>query len=166
MADMMDFPETIEEFLDSYAFVDKEEVYTNGSMLIPLFRVKQGLEHYVWKLNNEINRQKVENESLKQIIYEQDKEVIKLQNRIIFWRENLEYQPEKIKSEAIKEFAEGYQIRIAAERRNTIDEFAKQLISEIDSKATRTTQKALLETIIEKAAKEMKGDNENERKTV
>lgn len=106
MADMMDFPETIEEFLDSYAFVDKEEVYTNGSMLIPLFRVKQGLEHYVWKLNNEINRQKVENESLKQIIDEQDKEVIKLQNRIIFWREDLNYQPEKIKSEAIKEFAE------------------------------------------------------------
>lgn len=113
-----------------------------------------------------IVRQKAEIESLKQIIDEQDKEVIKLQNRIIFWRENLEYQPEKIKSEAIKEFAEGYQIRIAAERRNTIDEFAKQLISEIDSKATRTTQKALLETIIEKAAKEMKGDNENERKTV
>lgn len=53
-----------------------------------------------------INRQKVEIESLKQIIDEQDKEIIKLQKRIIFWREDLNYQPEKIKSEAIKEFAE------------------------------------------------------------
>lgn len=49
-----------------------------------------------------INRQKVENERLKQIIDEQDKEIIKLQKRIIFWREDLNYQPEKIKSEAIK----------------------------------------------------------------
>ena len=53
-----------------------------------------------------INRQKVKIKSLKQIIIEQDKEVLKLQNRIIFWRKNLNYQPEKIKSEAIKEFAE------------------------------------------------------------
>lgn len=53
-----------------------------------------------------INHQKAEIESLKQIINEQDKEVLKLQNRIIFWRKNLNYQPEKIKSEAIKEFAE------------------------------------------------------------
>ncbi len=53
-----------------------------------------------------INRQKAEIESLKQIIDEQDKEIIKLQKRIIFWREDLNYQPEKIKSEAIKEFAE------------------------------------------------------------
>lgn len=53
-----------------------------------------------------INRQKVKIKSLKQIINEQDKEVLKLQNRIIFWRKNLNYQPEKIKSEAIKEFVE------------------------------------------------------------
>ena len=53
-----------------------------------------------------INRQKVKIKSLKQIINEQDKEVLKLQNRIIFWRKGLNYQPEKIKSEAIKEFAE------------------------------------------------------------
>ena len=52
-----------------------------------------------------INRQKAEIESLKQIINEQDKEILKLQNRIIFWRKNLNYQPEKIKSEATKDFA-------------------------------------------------------------
>ena len=47
-----------------------------------------------------------ENESLKQMIDERDKETLKLQKRIIFWREDLNYQPEKIKSEAIKDFAE------------------------------------------------------------
>lgn len=53
-----------------------------------------------------INRQKVVIESLKRVIGEQEKEIIKLQKRIIFWREDLNYHPEKIKSEAIKEFAE------------------------------------------------------------
>ncbi|MBD9008730.1 MAG: hypothetical protein EGR16_00030 [Clostridiales bacterium] len=53
-----------------------------------------------------LNRQKAEIESLKQIINERDKEILKLQKRIIFWRDDLNYQPEKIKSEAIKEFAE------------------------------------------------------------
>jgi len=41
----MEFPETFDEFVDSYGFVDTEEVYTNGSQLIPVFRVKQWLEH-------------------------------------------------------------------------------------------------------------------------
>lgn len=41
----MEFPETFDEFVDSYGFIDTEEVYTNGSQLIPVFRVKQWLEH-------------------------------------------------------------------------------------------------------------------------
>ena len=45
MTDMMTFPETWEEFEKSYGFVDGEEVYTNGSRLIPSFRVKQWLDH-------------------------------------------------------------------------------------------------------------------------
>lgn len=53
-----------------------------------------------------INRQAAEIESLKRTIDEKDKEILGLQKRIIFWREDLNYQPEKIKSEAIKEFAE------------------------------------------------------------
>lgn len=52
------------------------------------------------------NRQAAEIERLKRIIDEKDKEILGLQNRIIYWREDLNYQPEKIKSEAIKEFAE------------------------------------------------------------
>ena len=46
MSDCMDFPDTWEEFVDSYAFKDDKEWYTNGSMLIPVFRVKQMVEHY------------------------------------------------------------------------------------------------------------------------
>lgn len=42
---MMDFPDTFDEFVKDYGFKDKDEVYTNGSELIPVFRVKQWLEH-------------------------------------------------------------------------------------------------------------------------
>ena len=42
----MNFPEKPEEFLKSYSFVDKEEIYTNGIELIPMFRVDQMFEHY------------------------------------------------------------------------------------------------------------------------
>lgn len=45
MSDMMTFPETWEEFEKSCGFTDSEEVYTNGSRLIPSFRVKQWLDH-------------------------------------------------------------------------------------------------------------------------
>lgn len=44
--EMMQFPETIEEFLDNYCFTDKDKVYTNGSELIQRFRIEQALEHY------------------------------------------------------------------------------------------------------------------------
>lgn len=45
MADSMSFPDTFDEFAERYKITDKEEVYTNGSELIPIFRVKQWLEH-------------------------------------------------------------------------------------------------------------------------
>lgn len=45
MGEMMEFPETWEEFEKDYGFDDKEEVYTNGARLIPSFRVKQWLDH-------------------------------------------------------------------------------------------------------------------------
>ena len=43
--ELMDFPETFEEFAKQYQIIDKQEVYTNGAELIPVFRVKQWLEH-------------------------------------------------------------------------------------------------------------------------
>ena len=49
MGDVMKFPERIEDFIDDYSFRDDERTYTNGSMLIPVFRVKQAIEHYMPK---------------------------------------------------------------------------------------------------------------------
>ena len=52
MADRMEFPNTMKEFIDSFSFKDSEEVYTNGAELIPVFRVEQGLEHYAKEIRN------------------------------------------------------------------------------------------------------------------
>ena len=49
MGEMMNFPDTWEEFEKSYGFTDSKEVYTNGSRLIPSFRVKQWLDHIAQK---------------------------------------------------------------------------------------------------------------------
>ena len=46
MADIMEFPNTMKEFIDSCSFKDSKEIYTNGAELIPVFRVEHGLEHY------------------------------------------------------------------------------------------------------------------------
>lgn len=46
MADCMMFPSEWEKFIEDYSFKDKEEVYTNGSVLVPVFRVEQMVEHY------------------------------------------------------------------------------------------------------------------------
>ena len=42
---MMEFPQTFDEFVNEYGFKDDKEIYTNGSELIQVFRVKQWLEH-------------------------------------------------------------------------------------------------------------------------
>lgn len=42
----MQFPPTWENFIDLYGFIDRENIYTNGSELIQTFRVKQMIEHY------------------------------------------------------------------------------------------------------------------------
>lgn len=41
----MDFPDTWEEFEESYGFTDTKQLYTNGGRLIPSFRVEQWLDH-------------------------------------------------------------------------------------------------------------------------
>lgn len=45
MGEQMEFPETFEQFAKVYGLKDDKEVYTNGVDLIPIFRVKQWLEH-------------------------------------------------------------------------------------------------------------------------
>ena len=46
MGEIMEFPETIEEFIEQYSFKDEKQIYTNGSVLLPVFRVKQMIDHY------------------------------------------------------------------------------------------------------------------------
>jgi hypothetical protein len=41
----MEFPETVEEFMEQYKVVDTEEVYSNGVEFVPIFRMKQWFEH-------------------------------------------------------------------------------------------------------------------------
>ena len=45
MNDMMQFPTTVEEFMEQYKIVDTEQVYTNGAELVPIFRMKQWFDH-------------------------------------------------------------------------------------------------------------------------
>ena len=44
--DIMSFPATPMEFVQSYSFKDSREIYTNGTELVPVFRIEQMLEHY------------------------------------------------------------------------------------------------------------------------
>ena len=46
MLDAMTFPDNWEDFINDYSFEDTEEIYTNCSALIPVFRVKQLIDHY------------------------------------------------------------------------------------------------------------------------
>lgn len=44
MGDIMQFPETVEEFMQQYKITDTQQVYTNGTELVPIFRMKQWVE--------------------------------------------------------------------------------------------------------------------------
>ncbi len=50
--EMMQFLNNMKQFLDKYSFLDRERIYTNGSLLIPTFRAEQALEYYVQKWNS------------------------------------------------------------------------------------------------------------------
>lgn len=60
MNNVMDFPNSFEEFIKDYEFKDNKEIYTNGCELIPTFRVMQGYEHYERQIRAE-EREKVLN---------------------------------------------------------------------------------------------------------
>ena len=46
MPDVMEFPKYWEDFIKDYSFKDDQHIYTNGSELISIYRVKQMVEHY------------------------------------------------------------------------------------------------------------------------
>lgn len=41
MSDCMTFPDTVEEFMEQYKVVDTDQVYSNGTEFVPIFRMKQ-----------------------------------------------------------------------------------------------------------------------------
>ena len=45
MSDLMTFPDTVEEFMEWYKVTDTEQVYSNGTEYVPIFRMKQWFEH-------------------------------------------------------------------------------------------------------------------------
>ena len=56
MNEEMKFPKTFEEFIKQYSFFDKQQIYTNGSELIQVFRIKQWEEHKE-RENQELKKQ-------------------------------------------------------------------------------------------------------------
>ena len=57
MSDVMQFLETFEDFIRMYSFKDTEEIYTNGSMLLTVYRVMQAVEHY-FPTTNETSKER------------------------------------------------------------------------------------------------------------
>lgn len=45
MSDMMEFPQTVEEFMEQYKVVDTDHIYSNGTVFVPIFRMKQWFDH-------------------------------------------------------------------------------------------------------------------------
>jgi hypothetical protein len=52
MADTMNYPKTMKEFIDEFSFKDSEEIYTNGVELVPVVRVEHAFEHYSKEICN------------------------------------------------------------------------------------------------------------------
>lgn len=82
--------------------IAKENCEGISCEICPYDKVYDCKEEMLQNVLDLINRKKAEIESLKQIVYEDSKEIIELHRRIVFWQENLRSS----KSEAIKEFAE------------------------------------------------------------
>lgn len=41
----MMFPDTVEEFMEEYKMVDREQIYSNGCEYVPIYRMKQWFAH-------------------------------------------------------------------------------------------------------------------------
>ncbi len=90
MVEKMNFPETLDEFIKQYSFIDDEKIYTNGSELIEVFRIKQWEEH-----------QKEENDNLKN----QQKEFVKyLENEIKRLKDLKKYAIEVFNNKSVINF--------------------------------------------------------------
>ena len=109
MSEEMKFPDTLDEFIEQYSFVDKEQMYTNGSELIHTFRVKQWEEH-----------KKQENQELKTQLEE-------LNKNLFFTKNELDMRQKSIdnKLNQQKEFIEYLE--------NCINELKKESMNELQN---------------------------------
>ena len=57
MSITQDWPKSFELYISTYGFKDTQEIYTNGSELIPKFRVMDGWSHYSTELRNKYDKQ-------------------------------------------------------------------------------------------------------------
>ena len=83
MADRMIFPKTIQEFIKDYSFKDEQEIYTNGAMLIPVFRMEQAHIYY--------------SEKIREKAIDDFKDLLIQNNVIPEWREVIEELAEEVK---------------------------------------------------------------------
>ena len=63
MADMMEFPASVEEFMEQYKMTDTEHVYSNGTEFVPIYRMRQWFDH-VNKNGSSVVRHGIWNESV------------------------------------------------------------------------------------------------------
>ena len=45
MPEMMDFPDTVEKFMEQYKVTDTKQIYSNGTEYVPIFRMQQWFDH-------------------------------------------------------------------------------------------------------------------------
>lgn len=69
---------SLDEFMEYYKMVDTEEIYSNGTEFVPIFRVKQWEEYNnkdkeIDRLNNIIEKLEQENAVLKTQVVNRDK---------------------------------------------------------------------------------------------
>jgi len=86
----MEFPKTFDEFANDYGFTDDKEIYTNGSHLIPVFRVKQWLDHIEQQPSEDcVSRAEV----LKQMKEWRDCEFVKMTNPYHYLEKRIQSMP-------------------------------------------------------------------------
>lgn len=101
MSEEMKFPDTLNEFIKQYSFIDEEQIYTNGSELIHTFRVKQWEEHKKQEnqeLKKELEENKLNHKQLKDLI-KIEKSFIELKNQQKEFIEYLENEIDRLSRE-------------------------------------------------------------------
>lgn len=54
--EIQDMGNNLMDFVNSYSFNDRKEVYTNGAELVPIFRVQQAHDYYFLKLEKALDK--------------------------------------------------------------------------------------------------------------